>query len=66
MAKQNKYNYFKVIQGNYGCGWEDLCMYDTADHEEMATLRHDIKEYRSAEPQYAHRVVSRRVIKECA
>lgn len=27
--KANKYNYTKVIQQNYGCGWEDASSYET-------------------------------------
>ena len=26
---QTKYNYFKVIQQNYGQGWEDVSFYET-------------------------------------
>lgn len=29
--RKNKYIYYKVLQGNYGYGWDDLCFYDTAD-----------------------------------
>lgn len=56
----NKYLYLKVIQGDYGCGWEDLCAYDTADPEEMKECRSDYKAYRENERQYAHRVIRRR------
>ena len=31
-AKQNKYSYVKVIQGNFGHGWEDVCEYDKQDY----------------------------------
>lgn len=27
-TKTNKYNYVKVIQGNFGHGWEDVSEYD--------------------------------------
>lgn len=27
--KTNKYNYLKVIQQNYGKGWEDVSQYET-------------------------------------
>jgi len=29
MKKPNKYNYFRVIQQNYGQGWEDVSHYKT-------------------------------------
>ena len=29
MKKPNKYNYFGVIQQNYGQGWEDASQYET-------------------------------------
>lgn len=29
MKKQNKYTYYKVIQQNYGQGWEDVSQYET-------------------------------------
>jgi len=29
MRKPNKYNYLRVIQQNYGQGWEDVSTYET-------------------------------------
>jgi len=29
MKKSNKYTYLKVIQQNYGQGWEDVSQYET-------------------------------------
>ncbi len=47
-----------TIQGNYGYGdgWEDLSAYD--DRREA---RADLRAYRENEPEYAHRLVKRRV-----
>ena len=42
-VKQNKYSYVKVIQGNYGYGWEDVSKYDK---KEFSEVRYDLKEYR--------------------
>jgi len=52
----NKYEYVKVIQGNYGLGWEDLCEYDKHDKQ----IYKDIKEYRICSPNYPHRIINRR------
>ena len=57
-----KYIYYKVLQGNYGYGWDDLCSYDTADADEMKELRDDIKSYRENE-HIPLRVIRRRVIR---
>ena len=32
MTKQNKYNYFLVIQQNYGNGWEDNSEYEATSN----------------------------------
>ena len=47
----------KVLQGNYGYGWDDLCEYELDD----PSSRSDFKSYRENEPQYAHRIIYRRV-----
>ena len=47
----------KVLQGNYGYGWDDLVEYDLDDR----TSKDDYKAYRENEPQYQHRVIHRRV-----
>ena len=56
--KQNKYNYVKVIQGNCGCGWEDVSEYDTQDY---LLVKNDLKEYRLSNTG-AYRVINRRVL----
>ena len=57
-AKQNKYCYVKVIQGNFGYGWEDVCEYDK---QEFATVKNDLKEYRASNTG-VYRVIDRRIL----
>ena len=52
---------YKVLQGNYGSGWDDLVSYDTSDEKQLADLRQNIKDYKENEPQYPHRVITRRM-----
>jgi len=53
-----KYDYVNVVQGYYGyCGWEHVCTSDKRS-EAIANLR----EYRENEPEYAHRIIRRRVL----
>lgn len=44
------------IQGNYGYGYEDVTAETT--YSEAKTR---LKEYRENEPQYAHRIIKRRI-----
>ena len=55
MARQNKYRYTFVVQGNYGYGWDDLTESDT-----IAEARRDLRDYRVNEPCFPHRIVHRR------
>ena len=57
-TKQNKYSYVKVIQGNFGYGWEDVCEYDKQDY---SLVKNDLKEYRLSNTG-AYRVIGRRVL----
>ena len=57
-TKQTKYSYVKVIQGNYGYGWEDVCLYDKHD---FSTVKNDLKEYRLSNTG-SYRVIDRRVL----
>lgn len=57
-AKQNKYSYVKVIQGNFGYGWEDVSEYDK---QGFATVKKDLKEYRLSNTG-VYRVINRRVL----
>lgn len=62
----NKYNYLKVIQQNYGQGWEDVSEYETNSQgtpKELHTdgkslIKHDLKEYRLTG--YCTRVIRRK------
>ena len=56
--KQNKYNYVKVIQGNFGYGWEDVSEYDKQDYP---LVKNDLKEYRLSNTG-VYRVINRRVL----
>lgn len=46
---KTKYNYLKVIQQNYGQGWEDVSTYEATsagNSKDKALLIHDLREYR--------------------
>ena len=53
--KQNKYDYIKVIQTNCGYGWEDSTAAKT-----LKEAKGFLKDYRLNQPQYSHRIISRR------
>ena len=53
-----KYEYIRVVQGNYGKGWEDV----TAEASPKQALV-QLRTYRENEPQYSHRMISRRVLR---
>lgn len=59
--KPTKYVYLFVVQGNYGYGdgWEDLCA-----SEVRKEAREDLKAYRVNEPQYPHRMIRRRELRQ--
>ena len=50
--KVNKYIKESILQGYYGCGWEDLCAY----------YKGGLKEYDTNERGIAHRVIHRQSI----
>ena len=56
---QNKVAYLHVLQANYGYGhgWEDECQ-----SEDRGEVRQHLREYRENAPDYAYRVVQRRVL----
>ncbi len=62
-----KYKYERIIQGNYGFGWDDLTAYDCdstgfiKDSNTRNELKSDRQAYRDNEPQYAHRTITRRI-----
>ena len=57
-TKTNKYSYVKVIQGNFGYGWEDVSEYDKQD---FSTVKNDLKEYRLSNTG-VYRVIDRRIL----
>lgn len=65
---KSKYKYERILQGNYGNGWDDLTAYDCdstgwiKDKQQRQELKNDIKAYRENEPQYAHRTIKRRSV----
>lgn len=63
--KENKYIYYWVIQGYYsGCyGWEDESFYDKREYT-YSDVRKDLKEYKIASPEHAHRIIERRELNE--
>lgn len=48
----------KVLQGNWGYGWDDLCEYDKYDNGECKA---DLKAYHENDPSAQYRVIFRRV-----
>ena len=61
MAKIKKWNYLKVIQQNYGQGWEDNSEYKTDSKFntiDRNLLKADLKEYRLTG--YPTRVIQRK------
>jgi hypothetical protein len=60
MARQAKYIYLHVLQGDYGYGhgWEDICQSES--RKEMVA---DRKSYRDNAPEYAYRIIARRVLR---
>lgn len=61
MKKQNKYQYIKVIQQNYGQGWEDVSEYEcnsTGEAKDKLGFQHDLGEYKLLG--YPTKVVQRR------
>lgn len=62
----NKYTYYKVIQGNYGSGWDDVAFHECdssgwiKNKEDRNAFKTNVKAYRDNEPQYYHRVIFRK------
>lgn len=57
-ARVGKTKMVKVLQGNYGYGWDDLCQYEMND---TAEIKQDLKSYRENERGVSFRVIQRRV-----
>lgn len=62
-----KYDYKKIIQGNYGHGWEDISEYEATStgsmkKEERDLLKADLKEYKASN-QGTYKVIFRKTLK---
>lgn len=68
---KRKYSYCKVIQGNYGYGWDDESFYETNSsytfrtNPERAFFRDDLRRYKENSPG-SIRVVNRRELNRSA
>lgn len=63
----NKYNYYQVIQQNYGSGFEDVDTHECKSNGTMSTearkvLRCNVKAYRE-NTNYATRIIFRRELR---
>ena len=61
MDKTPKTIAVKVLQGNYGYGWDDIAEYDPKDEQQMKELKDDKKVYAENETNVPHRVIERRI-----
>ena len=59
-AKTPKTKSVKVLQGNYGYGWDDLCEYPD-DVSSAKERKDDLKSYKENEPGVSFRIITRRV-----
>lgn len=57
----NKYKTVRVLQGNYGYGWDDLCEYPN-DSSSAKERKNDLKSYQENEPGVPFRFITRRVL----
>lgn len=55
----NKYSYVKILQSNFGYGWDDVQEFskDEGIRERKALLR----TYRENQPKALHRIIDRRI-----
>lgn len=66
MKRKNKYIYYKVFQGNYGYGWEDLMFCETysdytyKDRAEYKQFKENIKLYHENERGVFFRIIHRK------
>ena len=58
-TKTPKTKQIKVLQGNYGYGWDDLVTYELDDN----SIRDDIQAYRNNQPGF-YRIIHRRVLRD--
>ena len=67
MKRKNKYQYERVMQGNYGYGWDDELFADCdssgfiTDKEERKSFKEDLRLYRE-NGGGAYRVITRRTL----
>lgn len=66
--RTNKYTYYRVIQGNFGTGWEDVDWHECDSQgllprEKRGELRYNLREYQ-ASGQGVYRIVGRRERRE--
>lgn len=57
--KQNKFTYYKVIQENWGSGWDDVDFEETNTAEARKLFKENLKAYRE-NSQAPIRVINRR------
>lgn len=57
-AKEKKYSYLYILQGNYNYGWEDLCA-EEVNNVGLREIRARRKEYVENAPG-SYRIISRR------
>lgn len=57
-ARIGKTKEVKVLQGNWGYGWDDLGEYELTDNK----CKDDLKAYRENDPSATYRVIKRRVV----
>ncbi len=60
----SKFKYIKVLQGNYGYGWDDLVEYENPEDEDVKKeIKSDWESYQKNES-YPHRIIQRRILVE--
>ena len=59
-SRVGKTKEIRVLQGNYGYGWDDLIEYEMGDE----SWRQDMKDYNENEKGVPHRIIHRRVARE--
>lgn len=65
-TRRNKYRYYKVLQGNYGYGWDDLIYLETnstgdaLNEKDKKAFMVDKKRYRENERGVRFRVIFRK------
>lgn len=55
----NKYKYYRVLQSNFGYGWDDVMHFDLANST-VKERKQALKEYRLNQTNAQHRFIERR------